>query len=228
MDERIELASYTGNATECVNGVIGRFGNLVTLNTFGTGYYSESNGALYHPLTVANAADGFWHSSLSFKKEGCIDMWIKLDGWSWANTNADDASQHRIFLDIGSKVWLYFHPGEGLHWTIVDDNSVFRRVSCTTCSLTAGTWYHISATWSALSGTMALYLNGTSIASGSVAPLTINGNTKMTIWWGKYGTDTDKGLRGYIDGILYRGYPVSFLSDRNDKRHGYDDVSLII
>jgi len=227
-DPKLITSCFSGDTTECTNTLIpATTGNLNTLSTFATGYYSNSTGALNQPLTVGSATDGWFITDINFTPEGSVEGWFKSDGWSLTNTTVSDASQHRIYIDgDGSdlKLWPYIHPGEGLHFNLVDDSGS-KRITCTTCTLSADTWYHIAFSWSASQNLMKIFIDGVEVASSTVA-LTITSLPALELYIGSFKGETIRGWDGWIDGFCYWNYMKTDFGDRNNKRRGMNDLIL--
>ena len=215
---------HSGSVAQCQQDIVSNAtGVLTTLNTFGTGYYPNSTGALYVPLTVTTATDGWRISGFNLSGEGCMEMWMKFDGWSLTNTTVSDSSQHRLFLDgTALNLWTYIHPGFG----ILFDLAGTVRLSCTNCSIPADTWTHYAVTWSDIQNFKKMFINGVEVASSS-ASFTIGSTAALNMDIGHYISETVQGLKGWVDGVIYRNEYVTDFTDRNIKRRLLNDLILI-
>jgi hypothetical protein len=196
---------HSGNTAQTQQDLVGNAtGVLTTLNTFASGYYSNSSGALYVPLTVSSATDGWRISNFNLSGEGTLEMWVKFDGWSLTGTVVSDSSQHRIAIDgTALKLWTYIHPGQGIHF----DLSGTSRLTCSTCNISADTWTYFKYTWSDVLNFKKIFINGAEVASSS-ASFTIGSTAGLNMDIGHYIAETVQGLRGWVDGVIYRNETI--------------------
>ena len=172
-------------AAEAINGFDG---NLVGLS----GWSDE--GAVQGALEFS----GFeWvnvphNDSLNFANEVSISAWVY----------PDDVTSSQVIISKGfgtvQNFWLGYIGGE---LTFIYDDGSFQRID-TGAFLSTGQWYHVAATYSTVSGRIAVYLDGTEVAStAATSSLTTN---IAPIYLGR--SDSGGQVNGRLDDIhLFAG-----------------------
>lgn len=213
----------SGDATQCATAIDGSAtGTLTTLSSFVTGYFSNSVGALTIPATVASSSDGWSVTGFNRPSSGFFEGWYKFNGWSLSGTTVSDGVQHRLYVDNGLNTWSYIHPGQGIHFDF-NPGSGNLRLSCTTASISADTWFHYRCTWSDELNLRKMFIDGAEVAS-STTSFTVTINPATTAFIGHYYAETTQGLNGYVDGFVYGNWYNTDFKDMNNKRRYLNDV----
>ena len=180
---------------------------------FTTGYFGQ---CISFPGTVP--ALDYVNFTCTPGLKGCIEFWIKFNGFSISNANISDGGVH-FFVGPPQGAWtppLYYivaQDGYGIRVGFVQV-STYIEAQCTTSSWSDATWYHCAASWSDASDFLKLYQDGVEIASN-----TLSGNAITTPCDASLGDDGHSGGAGYsakalIDNAKMWNYPKHDFSDR--------------
>lgn len=145
---------------------------------------------------------------------GTLEFWFKQNGWSWTNTTVSDSRYHiPISLTGGAPLqYVQYEYGTGL--VILMQDQAARQVSATINNITlnADTLYHLAYTWGA--GGFNVYIDGSSVYSGSMGSCAFDGTTTMT---SQLLTDWINGARwfnGWMDNLKIYNTQRTDFSDR--------------
>lgn len=128
-----------------------------------------------------------------------ICCWIRIDAYTGYRCIASKIAQTGTYNG-----WhLFYGPslGRGLDLGHSNSSSAYRQAWTASGDLTAGTWYHVAATLSALNATAVLYINGvakstTTVTGGTVVSMA---GTDLLRIAGKGGPDFTSYHDGGID-----------------------------
>jgi len=128
-----------------------------------------------------------------------LACWIRIDAYTGYRAIASKIAQSGTYNG-----WhLYYGPSISRGLALGHSNSglIFRQAWTASGELTAGTWYHVAATLSALNATAVLYVNGVakSVTTGSGGTVTDMASTELFRIGGKGGTEAGW---SYHDGAI--------------------------
>lgn len=226
----IKFHSFCGNANECVSSLAGADG-LYNGFSFGTGYYKNSQGSLTVPAASGGGTNYWKFTGNTFEPEGCIEMWVKPNGWNISGSTVSDGRTHRIFnFNQGSDaagLLLSVLSGFGFYVYMKDTSGSGPTLIVGSSSLPSNTWTHLAVSWSVANNRLKLYKNGAEIGTSTPSPaIAISGLTTMETWVGSRSGDSpaaNSGFNGDFDGAIYSNrYRTSFMY-RNNKRRYLND-----
>ncbi len=195
--ENIELWNTLGSLTEIENSRLGIDGtNNLAVSSYEAGKWLN---CINIPASRGGATQFVKFASYPLSTEGCMEAWVKPDGWSWDGTNASDATQHHLFTYSaysGHSIYWNFDHTQSAYFDIGGTGGV--RLSATNIILTAGTWTHLAISWSKTSGWMKSYQDGaeTDTANNTI-PIVITDTLDISL--GFESAQTNFGWKGCID-----------------------------
>lgn len=178
------------------------------------------------------------------KSSGCIEFWVKTDGWSYSGTTFTytDLSPEppyqglTMFVMYANSVTgthlidVFLGQNQGIIAQIYTPGWVEYGIVCSTAAnaIVDGEWTHFAFVWEqGGSPDLELYKNGVLIASATTGfpPITTGGSETClgrrddnVAWQGQIGVE------GWMAGYREHDYPKRDFSDRFNDRAGMNDM----
>jgi len=193
---------------------------------------SFTAGKFGNEYTPAHTSKGVYSSvtTLEIPPEGCMEIWLKLSGWSWTTTTASDGNDkmpvHFRTGNFNPQINVNFDSGVGI---IFDLNmaGTNQRMTVTSQSFSDGQTIHFAISWkeAGASGLMKMYVDGVEVGT-KTANLGITGSKQNGPGFGGAVFSSVLGWIGPIgNGKLWSYYKTDF-SDRERPRFGMNDSTI--
>ena len=96
---------------------------------------------------------------------GSISMWFRFD------TSTHTASIVNIPIDSNNYIWIYYHGGTN-QTRMEHAGGGSEETLVTTTAVEDGNWHHLVCTWNTGSNASAMYIDGSSVDTGTAADFT--------------------------------------------------------
>ena len=182
----------------------------------------------YNTARIQAPSNGIYSdtTTVEIPPEGCVECWVRLDGWSWSGTTVSNGVDKTVFgwraANATPFLQLAFANGNGLQFYLTTGTP--RIVNVTSQSFSDGEDVHLAISWKedGANGLMKVYVNGAEVGSGTF-DLGLTGSNQNGPNFGGLPTRDDRSIEGYLfNGKVWNYFKTDF-SDRERPRAGLND-----